>query len=116
MGDKNPNAEYWVLGAQFLHNYYTIYDFQKHQIGLVESMTSAIGKGGVGGPSKTLVKSGPEGEGAGAAGAGGAGGAGSDEAASGESAEKQSAEGKKDVSIGAPPKKAVKKVVVEKEE
>jgi len=56
MGDKNPNAEYWVLGAQFLHNYYTIYDFEKHQIGLVESKTSVIGKGGGGGPSKSVAK------------------------------------------------------------
>lgn len=44
MGDKDPNAEYWVLGAQFLHNYYTIYDFKNHKIGLVESKTSVIGK------------------------------------------------------------------------
>jgi len=43
MGDKDPSHEYWVLGAQFLHNYYTIYDFQKHAIGLVESKTSRIG-------------------------------------------------------------------------
>lgn len=27
MGDKNPDNDYWVLGAQFLHNYYTVYDF-----------------------------------------------------------------------------------------
>ena len=27
----------WVLGAQFLQNYYSIYDFEKHRIGLVGS-------------------------------------------------------------------------------
>ena len=100
MGDKNPNAEYWVLGAQFLHNYYTIYDFQKHQIGLVESMTSLIGKGGAGGPSKTLVGSGPRPD--------------SDEAAAGEAS---GAEGKKTANIGsAPHSKSKKKVATEEQE
>lgn len=27
----------WVLGAQFLQNYYSIYDYQNHRIGLVQS-------------------------------------------------------------------------------
>jgi len=27
----------WVLGAQFLQNYYSIYDFENHRIGLIES-------------------------------------------------------------------------------
>ena len=35
-----PGEEYWVLGAQFLQNYYTIYDFDKKKIGLVESKTT----------------------------------------------------------------------------
>lgn len=42
LGGKE-GEEYWVLGAQFLQNYYTIYDFGKKQIGLVESKTSVIG-------------------------------------------------------------------------
>jgi len=27
----------WVLGAQFLQNYYSIYDFSKRRIGLIKS-------------------------------------------------------------------------------
>ena len=34
--------EYWILGAQFLQNYYSIYDFKNNKIGLVESKTSKI--------------------------------------------------------------------------
>jgi len=40
----NKNDEYWVLGDQFLHNYYSIYNFETKKIGLVESSTSRIGK------------------------------------------------------------------------
>lgn len=39
---KKAGEEYWILGAQFLHNYYSIYDFDNKKIGLVESKTSAI--------------------------------------------------------------------------
>ena len=39
----NAGEEYWVLGAQFLHNYYTMYDFKEKKIGLVESVSSSIG-------------------------------------------------------------------------
>ena len=35
-----PGEEYWILGAQFLQNYYTMYDFEKKKIGLIESVTS----------------------------------------------------------------------------
>ena len=41
LGGK-PDEEYWVLGAQFLQNYYTMYDFKDKKIGLVESSTSTI--------------------------------------------------------------------------
>ena len=41
LGGK-PTDEYWVLGAQFLQNYYSVYDFQNAKIGLVESITSVI--------------------------------------------------------------------------
>ena len=34
--------EYWILGAQFLQNYYSIYDFDKKKMGLVESISSII--------------------------------------------------------------------------
>lgn len=37
-----PGEEYWVMGAQFMQNYYTIFDFQNKKIGLVESITSAM--------------------------------------------------------------------------
>ena len=37
---KAEGEEYWILGAQFLQNYYTIYDFAKKKIGLVESVSS----------------------------------------------------------------------------
>lgn len=40
----NKNDEYWVLGDQFLQNYYSIYDFKEKKIGLVESVTSKINK------------------------------------------------------------------------
>ena len=40
MGDDN--SEYWVLGAQFLQNYYSIYDFKTKKIGFVESRSAAL--------------------------------------------------------------------------
>ena len=42
MGAKSKDEEYWVLGVQFLKNYYTMYDFQQKKIGLVESKTSVL--------------------------------------------------------------------------
>ena len=42
MGAKSETEEYWVLGAQFLQNYYSMYDFKEHKIGLVESVTSRM--------------------------------------------------------------------------
>ena len=42
MGAKSEKEEYWVLGAQFLQNYYSMYDFKEHKIGLVESVTSRM--------------------------------------------------------------------------
>jgi hypothetical protein len=42
LGGKE-GEEYWVLGAQFLQNYLTIYDFADKKIGLIESKTSVIG-------------------------------------------------------------------------
>lgn len=42
LGGKE-GEEYWVLGAQFLQNYLTIYDFAEKKIGLIESKTSVIG-------------------------------------------------------------------------
>ena len=35
-----PGEEYWVLGDQFLQNYYSIYDFKNNKVGLVESVNS----------------------------------------------------------------------------
>lgn len=43
MGGK-AGEEYWVMGAQFLQNYYSIYDFKDKRIGLVESVSSYLGK------------------------------------------------------------------------
>ena len=40
LGGKPGEENYWVLGAQFLQNYYSIYDFGKSKIGLVESSSS----------------------------------------------------------------------------
>jgi len=42
MGAKSEKEEYWVLGAQFLQNYYSMYDFKEHKIGLIESVTSRM--------------------------------------------------------------------------
>jgi len=42
LGKKNATDEYWILGAQFLQNYYSVYDFEAGKIGLVESKTSKI--------------------------------------------------------------------------
>jgi len=42
LGKKNNTDEYWILGAQFLQNYYSVYDFKDGKIGLVESKTSKI--------------------------------------------------------------------------
>ena len=41
LGGKE-GEEYWVLGAQFLHHYYTIYDWKDKKIGLVESHTTKL--------------------------------------------------------------------------
>jgi len=38
---RKEGEEYWILGAQFLQNYYSMYDFGKKKIGLVESVTSS---------------------------------------------------------------------------
>ena len=43
MGGKE-GEEYWVMGAQFLQNYYSMYNFKDKKVGLVESVTSMIGK------------------------------------------------------------------------
>ena len=42
LGAKNKDEEYWVLGAQFLQNYYSIYNFAEGKIGLVESVSSRL--------------------------------------------------------------------------
>lgn len=34
----NQNTQYWVMGAVFLHYYYSIYDFQNMKVGLVEAI------------------------------------------------------------------------------
>ena len=39
---RSDSASYWVLGAIFLQNYYSIYDFKNNQIGLVESRSSNL--------------------------------------------------------------------------
>ena len=44
IGSKQKGEDYWVLGAQFLKNYYSIYDFENKKVGLVESVTSTIPK------------------------------------------------------------------------
>lgn len=41
MGGKE-GEEYWVMGAQFLQNYYSIYDFKDKRIGLVESVSTLL--------------------------------------------------------------------------
>lgn len=43
LGKKSDNDEYWILGAQFLQNYYSVYNFEEGKIGLIESVTSRIG-------------------------------------------------------------------------
>ena len=42
LGAKSKDEEYWILGAQFLQNYYSIYDFKDGKVGLVESVTSRV--------------------------------------------------------------------------
>ena len=42
LGAKQPGEDYWVLGAQFLKNYYSIYDFKNKKIGLVESVSAQL--------------------------------------------------------------------------
>ena len=41
---KEKGEEYWILGTQFLQNYYTIYHFGQKKIGLIESVTSTRGQ------------------------------------------------------------------------
>ena len=38
------HEEAWVLGDLFLQNYYSVYDYDKKKIGLVESKTSKVGE------------------------------------------------------------------------
>jgi len=33
----DSNASYWVMGAIFLHNYYSIYDYSTMNLGLIEA-------------------------------------------------------------------------------
>jgi hypothetical protein len=40
LGAKQRGEDYWVLGTQFLKNYYSIYDFKNKKIGLVESVSA----------------------------------------------------------------------------
>ena len=42
IGKASKEEEYWILGAQFLQNYYSIYNFEAGTIGLVESKSSKI--------------------------------------------------------------------------
>ena len=35
---------YWILGNNFMHNYYSIYDLENELIGLVPSAESSVGK------------------------------------------------------------------------
>jgi len=44
LGGKE-GEEYWVLGAQFLQNYYTMYDFKTKKVGIIESVSSSIDEG-----------------------------------------------------------------------
>ena len=37
---KESSSAYWVMGAIFLHNYYSIYDFKEMKMGLVEANIS----------------------------------------------------------------------------
>lgn len=41
-------SEYWVLGDIFLQNYYSIYDYPRGKVGLIESRRGAEGGGGSG--------------------------------------------------------------------
>ena len=38
----NNKEEYWVMGAQFLQNYYSIFDFKTKRIGFVESKSAML--------------------------------------------------------------------------
>ena len=44
LGGKE-GEEYWVLGAQFLQNYYTMYDFKQKKVGIIESVSSTLNDG-----------------------------------------------------------------------
>lgn len=37
---SSSSSAYWVMGAIFLHNYYSIYDFKQMKMGLVEARLS----------------------------------------------------------------------------
>ena len=52
LGGKD-GEEYWVLGAQFLQNYYTMYDFKQKRVGIVESVSSTLNKPA---PKDTLMQ------------------------------------------------------------
>lgn len=42
---NQQQSSYWVLGAIFLQNYYSIYDFKNMKVGLIEASTQADGNG-----------------------------------------------------------------------
>lgn len=52
---QTKKVETWVLGAQFLGNYYTIYNWEENAIGLVESVSSVIDPSDKQPPGKRMI-------------------------------------------------------------
>lgn len=46
---------YWIMGDQFLQNYYTIYDVEKGQVGLIQSNNEFSSQGGEMSDSKLIM-------------------------------------------------------------
>lgn len=49
------DESYWIMGDQFLQNYYTIFDVEQGKVGLIQSNNEFASTGDGGSPDKKLL-------------------------------------------------------------